>query len=259
MGMAPPAEAAEARNGVEVGTRLGFGVPLGSSTGHLGDDFNKVFDNMVPLWFDLGYRAPNVYLGAYFTYGFGSIPSAVYNMGCQMSGVSCSLHDMRFGVNIHYHVSPLALFDPWIGGGIGYEWMDFSASNGTTSNDVGFSGWEFFNAQVGLDYRASDLFGIGPFACMTFAVFGNGSADVAGMSMSGSVADKALHEWAIFGVRAVLDYAPKRARDRNEDDNGNQDHDDTEDRDEDGNLKGRPRKDHENNQDHNARPGSWGD
>jgi hypothetical protein len=206
LAMANRAQAAE--EGFEFGARLGFGLPLGSSSGVLGDDFTKLFNSMIPLWFDLGYRAtPHVYVGAYFMYGFGFLSSGLNNMGCQSSGVSCDIHDIRFGADLHYHVTPGGPLDPWVGVGFGYEWVGFSASGGSASAGVGISGWEFINAQVGFDYRVSNNFSIGPFSAITVAEFENASVNGA-MSTSGSIANKALHEWLIFGVRAIFDVTP---------------------------------------------------
>src|SRR5262249_27170683 len=123
------AQAVEASTGFEFGARFGFGLPFGSSSGDSGDDFNKLFNNMIPLWFDVGYRVtPHVYVGAYLMYGFGSLSTQLHDAGCGSSGISCDLHDTRFGGNVHYHPNLGGFVDPWIGAGFGYEWVGFDVS-----------------------------------------------------------------------------------------------------------------------------------
>jgi hypothetical protein len=193
--------------GLEFGARLGYGLPLGSIDGGTGSDFNKLFSNAIPVWLDAGYRfTPNWYAGLYFMYGVGSIASDASNgSGCNNPGVGCSIHDTRFGANVHYHVMPEASLDPWLGAGGGYEWVGFSKSSGNTSGGGGLSGWEFLNLQAGIDFRATPAFVFGPFVTLTLTQFDTASSDSGQSSGSASINNKALHEWLTIGARGAYD------------------------------------------------------
>src|SRR5262245_53604601 len=75
--------------GVDLGLRLGYAIPLGSvaeSAGGTSADLNNLVDGVVPIWVDLGYRFnPNFMLGLYFQYGFGLLSDS----SCP-SPLSCS-------------------------------------------------------------------------------------------------------------------------------------------------------------------------
>jgi len=193
---------------------LGYALPLGSVQS--GDNLSDEWSGMLPIWLDAGYLiTPNFFVGGYFQYGFAFVSSkAPQGQGaCGQSGVSCSGHDVRLGAELHYHILPRNVFDPWVGAGIGYEWASQSAAlsaGGSASESV--DGFEFFNLQAGGDYKFTPTFGVGPFAALTFAEFSNYSTDlsqVGGTSTSGTFDNKALHFWLIFGARAVFDIAVK--------------------------------------------------
>ncbi len=189
-------------NGIEFGVRVGYGVPFGTS-----DDSQKMSDaikGMIPFWADVGYRIdPNWYLGGFFQFGLGLVPSS---LGCSAQGVSCSEYDLRFGVNVHYHFLPAQTLDPWVGIGAGYEILHLSASSQGGSATVSTNGFEFGNVQLGLDYKISPAFGVGPFVTFTIAQFSDASASLNGQDVpGGGITNKAIHEWLIFGLRGVFD------------------------------------------------------
>jgi hypothetical protein len=170
---------------------------------------------MVPFWFDAGYLFnPNIFFGLYFQYGPGLTTSKTFNGSCNASSapagvqLSCSAHDVRFGGEFHYHILPRASFDPWIGAGFGYEWATEGTSAAGKSASQSGDGFEFINLQAGGDIKVVDSVGIGPFLALTVGQFGNYSQDtsqVGGSKVSGSITDKALHEWVFLGVRGVFD------------------------------------------------------
>jgi hypothetical protein len=200
------ADAASRRlRGFELGARSGFGLPLGSASGVSDGDFNKLIANMVPIWLDAGFRAtPNLFVGAYFMYGVGSPPSGAA-MTCGTSGLSCSFHDTRIGVEFQYHAASETV-DPWLGLGSGFEWYGFDESQGNQSAGLGASGWEFVNIQVGVDYKPAVEFGIGPFLMLTLAEFDHASlTSTNGGSQDQSISNQALHQWFVMGLRGIFD------------------------------------------------------
>lgn len=189
-------------SGFELGARLGFALPLGNGVqdGKMSDALNGA----VPVIVDLGYRInPHFYIGAYGQAGYG-LPA---NDSCGKSGVSCSAQSYRLGVNAHYHFTPEASFDPWIGVGTGYEWLHQSAEGGGLTASSTFSGFEIVNVQVGGDYHLSPNASIGPFASFALSQYSNQSAALNGQDaqIPSSIEHTALHEWLTIGIKGTFD------------------------------------------------------
>lgn len=181
--------------GLEFGFRAGYGFNLSTCEG-CGDP-----GKLIPLWADLGYRIhPNWYVGAFFQYAILQFPDSCQHFA---SPVSCSGNDLRFGVNVHYHLRPNRRLDPWAGIGAGYEIAHWETMYTRDTYSVEFSGFEL-NLQVGLDCRVFRTtadrtlpLGIGPFVALTIAQYSNESAKLSGYSKT--------HEWLMLGVRGVFD------------------------------------------------------
>ena len=195
-------------HGFELGLRVGYGLPLGAAfqlpTGATTQNVNwsDLISGMIPFWADLGYRInPNWYVGGFFQFGLGFVPSNACS-----PGVSCSANDLRFGLNVHYHFLPEGPVDPWFGLGAAYEIWNLSGSGAGVSGSSSLRGFEFGNAQLGADYKVSPEFGIGPFVTFSVAQFSDASASSGGLSLSGAIQNKSIHEWLIFGLRGVYDF-----------------------------------------------------
>ena len=184
--------------GVEVAMRIGVGLPLGNVDGVPGDRLDQTISPAVPLWLDLGWRfAQHWFAGGYAAFAPGGLGSAL-TFGCS----ACTVHDTRLGAEVQYHLLPDLSLDPWIGGGIGYEWLGI---DGPTSG-VGTSGWEFLNLQGGLDYRLSTLIHVGPFAAFSLGQFDTASSSSPSVSgSSNAFRNKAPHQWLFLGLRLVFD------------------------------------------------------
>jgi outer membrane protein W len=205
---ASPALAEGEGGAVSLGARVGYGIPLGKGTDDPNADLNKSIAGMVPLWLDAGYKfTPNIYVGAFFMYGLGFIPSDA--TGCGQNGVSCSVHDIQFGVNAHYHFMPDQTIDPWVGVGLGYEILGVSVSNGSNSASASAKGFQFFNVQAGADYKVLPALGVGPFVSLSLGKYTSTSSDntTPGSpgSASGDIQNTAFHEWLILGIRGTYD------------------------------------------------------
>lgn len=200
--------------GIELGLRTGYSLPLGSvgnaaTTAPAGSaqslDMSTLFSGRLPIWLDAGYRiTPNIYVGAFFQYGI-VFPASNATTGCGNNQVSCSGHDLQFGVGAHFHFLPDEVFDPWAGLGIGYESATLSQSVGTQSGDTTVSGFQFLNLQLGGDYKAMPNLGIGPFVSLSLGEYSSASVTAGAQSVSADIPNKALHEWLTFGVRGAYD------------------------------------------------------
>jgi hypothetical protein len=194
MGVAVIGSAAQAHAGFEIGGRLGYGIPLGKSVDSDNSNLSNTVSGMIPLQLDVGYRIiPSIMVGGYLQYGIGFVGSSGKAL-CDQSGASCGVHDVRFGAQFQYHVSPGGGVDPWFGAGLGYEWLTTSLNSSTVH------GWEFLSLQGGVDLSPIAMLGVGPFVSLSFAQYSKLSSDAA----SGDISNKSLHEWLILGVRGTF-------------------------------------------------------
>ena len=196
-------------SGLELGVRTGYSIPIGNAVGSSGggssSSLSDLYNGVVPIWIDAGYRFnPHWYVGAFFQYGIGLVNKGSSGLNCG-SGVSCSGSDMQLGLDVHYHFTPRMAFDPWIGLGTGYEIAGVSASQGGQSLSGSLSGFEFINVQGGVDFKPSRDFGIGPFVMFALDEYGSCSSSGTGLSGSCTITNTALHEWFTIGARGVFD------------------------------------------------------
>jgi hypothetical protein len=227
-----PASAEPSPVKADLGLRTGYGIPIGR---YLDDEDNTSADagaggqslevksdavGQIPIWFDLGVRKGQVYVGGYFAYGI-VVFSSDHADDCERldrfaqergGSARCSFHGLRLGANAHYHFgAPGASPDPWLGGGVGYEWLSRGAFVEALERQADFSvtyhGFEFVNVQGGLDVPLSDSSAFGPFIATTLASYRKASVSCTGSacdeqaSSSESIDDTALHTWVFLGVR----------------------------------------------------------
>jgi hypothetical protein len=191
--------------GFELGLRTGYSLPIGKVADNALGDISDTVSGVVPLWVDLGYRVtPHVMVGGYFAYGFALLAGDLKD-SCDASGLDCSAHQIRLGAQVHYHFQPGQSLDPWIGAGIGWEWLGETLSAGGRDAGSTLSGVEFLNLQGGLDFLLGDArnFGLGPFVALSMGEFGSVSCSTSGGVNPGcpSDLDKTVHEFFTFGVR----------------------------------------------------------
>lgn len=212
-------ENGEQGSGFALGLRAGYGIPFGNAVGtEEGEDGEgaKVSDTIsgvIPLQVDLGYFInSNLYLGASFQYGLAQLKE-----DCGTEDVDCSASQLRFGLNLAYHFAPAGKINPWLGVGVGYETLTVSGSGESAGTSIDISstasGFEFVNAQGGLDFRLSHQVSVGPFVTLTAAQYSKVSAkvDVEGDSPldvdeSQDIENKAIHAWLYGGLRMQVHF-----------------------------------------------------
>jgi outer membrane protein W len=186
---------ADAAGKLYLGLRLGFGIPMGKTTG---DATAIEFSNKFPIWLDLGYRiTPNILVALYGQFAPATLKCPE---GFFCSGASV----MRFGVQAQYGFAPEATIAPWVGLGVGYEIANAKVTRGGIETKFGLKGVEFMNLQVGADYMASKAVGIGPFLSFSVGRYSSGSSESEGISSSGGVEKKEFHEWLVLGLRGAF-------------------------------------------------------
>lgn len=191
---------------LSLGARLGYGFAMGDAAEDTGlSDFVKA---QIPVQLDLGYRvSPALTLGGYFSYGIGRVGDGLIFEGvppldeaCDTDGVDCSMRVYRLGVQLDYRfVGPSTT--PWIGAGIGYEWVSFNMDAFGTEIELGLKGLEYLNLQGGVDWKVADKFSVGPFAMFSIGQYSTGSQD----GDDFDIENKAMHQWLQLGVRGRFD------------------------------------------------------
>lgn len=206
--------------GFELGARVGYAFPMGKlSDQGTNNSLADAVSGMVPLQLDIGYRVlPSLMVGGYVMYGFGIVSDTIDKQCDALKALgadaTCSAHDVRLGLQAQYHFAPKASLDPWLGAGIGYEWLTFGvhAARAGVSNDTSVTGkgFEFINLQGGVDFAVAPGLGLGPFLSFSVGQYGESSTscDGAGCDASDSTSqdidDKALHQWLTLGVRGTF-------------------------------------------------------
>lgn len=180
-----------------LGLRLGFAPAMGDAS--KGNPMTDGVKSQIPLQVDAMFGlSPAVAVGGYLSYGFGQLNSDLSD-SCDAVGVDCSISDLRIGAQATYSfIAPSRQFVPWLGAGIGLEWLTEKVSAGGVSASADAFGIEFLNLQAGGDYKVSEQFAIGPYAMVSIGRYS---------SVEGNdIPEKAVHEWLYFGVRGRFDF-----------------------------------------------------
>ena len=206
--------------------RSGYGL-AGGKVAADGADLGDVVSGQVPIQLDLGALLHSgLFIGAFVHYGFGVLGSTT-EAACNDAEsvapgtqVDCSASTIRAGVALEYHFGAgkqRKAVDPWLGAGIGYEYLHWDATvttagtSGTITQSA--SGFEYFSGQLGVDLALADWFALGPY--LTFAVCSYGSVAVdcdgsCGGVFSGEsdIENTSVHTWTFIGARARFQITP---------------------------------------------------
>ena len=167
------ARSAETYFGFEPGFRAGFEVPVGGA----GDDFlgnsrdlSDLATWRTPFWVDLNYRwSESTAFGIYGQAAFGGTGDACLG--------DCTFAELRIGAQGQLHLSPGEPLDPWIGIGLGYQWLTFrdffiiDPETGTTQRTAeNLSGPELL-LQGGLDFEVQKGLAVGPYLASSLSAY----------------------------------------------------------------------------------------
>lgn len=203
-------------SGLHFGLRLAWGFLLGKATGastsstttggtttttsYGGGKMSDSVAGQIPIWLDLGWQfSPAFMAGLYFSYGF-VLPGGDLADACDEDRASCTLSDIRLGVQAQLSLAPGRGTDPWLGAGLGYEWFSIDINDASAT----LRGPELL-LQGGIDF-GGDSGGstIGPFVGFTFGQFSQASFKFGSISDSGDIDETAMHNWLFIGVRGVV-------------------------------------------------------
>jgi hypothetical protein len=211
--------AAERRTGFTAGLRLGVGVPFGKAgrDGLLGGErsLNDLTSWRAPVWLDVGYSPTgSTTLGVYAQVGTGGTGD-----NCEFD---CDWSDIRVGAEAEWRVAPGAAVDPWVGLGLGYEWLsyrvlvsvDIDDGTGGTQTIQGRATERFGGPELmlhgGVDFQVEDALRIGPYASATVSQYLTDSYSCQPVTdlcpADGSIDGAAFHSWIGIGLRGA--YTP---------------------------------------------------
>jgi hypothetical protein len=181
-------------SGPRFGLRSGYAVPIGTAFGYSGA-MTETISGYVPLRVDAGYRiARHFYVGA-------DVQLATLVSKACPDGGSCSGSDIRAGVMVAYHLLPTRVVDPWLGVGMGYEWLSVSRTVDGATGDIEARGLELIDVELGADVRPSRSFRIGPVLSASvgrytrIAINGTSTRDF----------EATNHAWVMVGLRGAFD------------------------------------------------------
>lgn len=203
---------------LELGLRTGYAVPFGDFA-EGGSDISTLVAGQVPFQLDVGVRhSGNAFFGLYFSYGLGVLSGPLADAcdadsAASGADVSCSASAVRFGVGFHYHARVTPWVNPWMGAGFGYEWLNVQESarlgDQSAAVSLGFHGFEYFNAQLGIEFTVANAITLGPFILVTLGSYGKASFECAGNACAEAggkydVTTKSTHGWIAPGVKATF-------------------------------------------------------
>jgi hypothetical protein len=187
-----------------LGARFSAALPMGSvlsdpATGSLLVD--ELLTLSLPLQLDVGVGlGGHWFVGGYVQYGW-----SVFQIGQCQVGESCTITDLRLGVQALYSVHEKG-DTPWFGLGTGWEWMFTSYSSPTFATTLDVSGWEFLNLQAGYDVVVAPGWKVGPWVSGSVGEFSRASMGRSGQTQNSDIPNKALHGWLQLGVKGTFGF-----------------------------------------------------
>lgn len=209
----------EHRTGFTTGLRLGVGVPLGKAGRDIISGNQRDLSDLTswrsPIWIDVGYSpSGSSTLGAYMQVGVGGNGDACL--------ADCDWSDIRIGASAEWRLLPGAAVEPWLGIGLGYEWLSyrvlFSAiiedADGVIQTVRGRATERFGGPELmlhgGVDFQVDDALRIGPYASATVSQYLTDSYRCQPQTdlcpADGSIDGSAFHSWIGVGLRGA--YTP---------------------------------------------------
>jgi hypothetical protein len=196
----------EERTTFEAGFRAGVGFPLGNlSSGKKLTDWVTL---ALPLTFELGARIFGKYeIAAMGQYAIGAVDSTT-GSGCYTGNNACSASIGQIGVEFLYHPLGLAAVDPFIGVGVGYEWLVVRATVEGRNYDQALGGFNWAILQGGVDLSLGKGFRVGPYGLVSLGQYQSSNFTVptpsGPQSGSTSIANPAVHLWLSVGLRLLF-------------------------------------------------------
>lgn len=207
--------AAKADTPVTIGLAAGYGIPSGSLLQNV--SLKDVQSGEYGLRLDAAYRViPNFGIGVIGGLGIGAHGVSVQ---CP-TGVTCSILNLRFGVEANFYPFPASSLSPWIGVLAGYEHWSITATKDSSSSSSSSSGSSSnkpevsdsagaleYGVHAGLDVALAKTWSAGPYISYTLASYGDFKESY--KNVTPAVPDQTIkntdggHSWLFFGIRGM--------------------------------------------------------
>jgi hypothetical protein len=178
--------------------RLGYAPAVGSVAADV-----PVQDGLaaqLPLQLDALWRFGPLSAGAYGSWGLGRSNGEACG-----DGADCGGSAVRVGVEGLYALDArLAGATPWVGAGIGWEWIARTRERLGSETVWGWNGLEAL-VQAGAAWHVGRRYSLGPYALVAVGRYATESLETSAASASAPVEDRALHAWIHLGVRGTVD------------------------------------------------------
>jgi hypothetical protein len=179
-------------------------MPFGRVTDWSDGEMSNTFGSQLALLGELGWRPiPRLLIGGYVGVALGG-PAGYTKDGCRSNDASCTAIGARLGFELLYHALPEGAADPWLGYGIGVEANSISQHDESRKTTATFTGFEYARFMLGVDFRITQRFGLGPVLDYSIGNYDHLSADRDGDSSEVSLGTKAVHRWLTLGLRAAF-------------------------------------------------------
>jgi hypothetical protein len=179
---------------ISLGARIGYGIPSGESTKNapMKDGIGGVIPVQLDAMYSLGF---GLRLGLYGSYGLLTGLKNNVDSGSQT----------RLGLQAHFTL-PVPLVKPWVGAGIGYEWLSLTSKAGGVEATSSLRGLEVFNLQAGLQLSLLPVLSLGPYVQYQRGTYSQAKLDTPLFKSDGEIKDTAAHGWFHGGLRAELSF-----------------------------------------------------
>lgn len=197
---APVSEGARTR--LDLGLRLGAGLPLGKYSS-AGGALNRDMTFAVPATLEVAARFRQFSVGGYVQYAISGMDHSDVAY-CGKTSDSCAGFDLRVGAQLLYRLPGHSPFHFWGGLGLGYEWLHMSASGRSpepTDVDSSFHGIAG-DVQAGFDYPIAGSLAIGPFVSLAGGEFLASSSNADDGSLH-AIKGRMVHGWLVLGARGT--------------------------------------------------------
>ncbi|HET6437388.1 MAG TPA: hypothetical protein VFG59_04965 [Anaeromyxobacter sp.] len=182
---------------------VGVGGPGGRISDEGDGELGDVVHHQFPLGLGLSYRFNPFFRAGPF---FEAAPLSMADGACA-PGDPCGGNDFRFGLDAQVHFAPYRHADPWLGLGIGYEWLNFDATgcldSGCFAERFHYSGLLFPKLSFGVDFALSPMATLGPYLSYSGGQYSHVETTSAG---SQSINDQAFHGWLELGIRGNFNF-----------------------------------------------------
>ena len=205
--LAPAAAAAELPP-IDVGARLGIAASVGDAVSGASMRESAV-KAQIPVQLEASvHPLRDLAVGPYLSYGAGVVGSAAFSGACELSGVACSGHAWRAGLQARLTLARESPLLPWAGAALGWEWAEAEARDATGASTVALDGWDAA-LEAGGDIRVGRRLTVGPYLHAGLGRYQGREVKVGGATVaSGAVAEAATHGWLGLGVAGRFDVAP---------------------------------------------------